>query len=65
MQSDAAAYIRFTLAEYLAELEDNDDLESEFTRGYRMGLRVAFCAAGGIVDGSQEQWDQVVEAGRG
>lgn len=65
MQSNAADYIRFVIAEHLAELEDNDDLEHPFTRGYRMGLRVAFLAAGGEVDGSEEQWAEVVEAGRG
>lgn len=65
MQSSAAQYIRFALAEHLAELEDNDDLEEPYTQGYRMGLRVAFIAAGGAVIGSEVDWDAVVEAGRG
>lgn len=65
MQSNAASYIRWAIAENMADLEDNDEPDSDFTRGYRMGLRVAFIAAGGDVDGSEEQWAAVVEAGRG
>jgi hypothetical protein len=65
MQSNAAEYIRFKIAEHLADVEDHDDLDEPFTRGYRMALRVAFIAAGGEVDGSEEQWAEVVEAGRG
>lgn len=65
MQSDIAAYIRYAIAEYMADLETNDDLEDLFTLGCRFGLRVAYLAAGGQVDGTEEQWAQVVEAGRG
>jgi hypothetical protein len=60
MQSDAAAYIRWQVAAHLADLEENDDLEEPFTRGYRMALRVTYLIAGGEVDGSEEQWAELV-----
>lgn len=63
MQSDAAAYIRWSILGQLAEIEANP--EHPFARGYRMGLRVAFIAAGGLVDGSEENWAQIVEDYRG
>ena len=64
MQSDAAAYIRYQIADHLVEVQQSDDLEQPFTRGYRMGLRVAFLAAGGQVDGSEDQWN-ALEVPRG
>jgi hypothetical protein len=64
MQTNAAAYIRWAIAEHLADVEDNDEPDSDFTRGYRMALRVAFIAAGGDVDGSEEQWAQIVQDAR-
>jgi hypothetical protein len=64
MLSNAATYIRFAIAELLADVEDNDEPDSDFTRGMRMGLRLAFIAAGGDVDGSEEQWAAIVQAGR-
>lgn len=63
MRTEAAAYVRWVIAEHLADLVANDDLELPFTQGYRMGLRVAFVAAGGDVDGSEEAWAQVENRG--
>lgn len=66
LTSDAAQYIRFAIAEHLAEVDDEQiDPESSFMRGYRMALRVAYIVAGGDVDGSEAQWAQVVQAARG
>jgi hypothetical protein len=65
LQSDAAAYIRHAIVDHLVDIEDHDDMDEPFTRGYRMALRVAFIAAGGEVDGSEEQWAQLVEDNRG
>jgi hypothetical protein len=65
LRSDGARYIRMVLGEHLADLEDNDDLELDFTRGYRMALRVAYLTAGGECDGSEEDWARIVEEHRG
>lgn len=63
------AYVRQIIAGHMADVAENDDLEDPFTRGFRMGLRVAYIAAGGDVDGSEEQWAElertISEAGRG
>ena len=65
LQSNAAEYIRYQLVEHLADMEVNDDLETEFSRGYRMGLRVAFGLAGGTVEGSEQSWAEFLEGHRG
>lgn len=57
-QSHEAAAIRRKIAEHLAELE-SQRVDTDFLRGYRTGLRMAYLAAGGVVDGSEEQWAQV------
>lgn len=66
LQSNAAEYIRFAIAQHLADLEEfADDINEPFARGYRVGLRVALSVAGLQVDGSEEAWAQVVEDARG
>jgi hypothetical protein len=65
LHSEPARYIQYLLLEHLADVEDNDDLDEPFTRGYRMALRVAFLTAGGQCDGSEEQWQALMRSGRG
>jgi hypothetical protein len=65
LQSNAAEYIRFQILDHLVDVGDNDDIETEFTKGYQMALRVAFIAAGGQVDGSEESWAELVKEHRG
>jgi hypothetical protein len=71
LQSNAAQYIRYRVVEHLVDTDESlvvyGDLvgDLQFARGYRMGLRVAYIAAGGQVDGSEEGWAQLVEDQRG
>lgn len=63
LRSDSAMFIRLRIGQQLAEIEDNP--EHPFARGYRMGLRVAYLAAGGLCDGSEQDWVRIVEEHRG
>lgn len=66
LTTEAAQYIQYAIVEQMAELEEaGPGGQVAFMRGMRMGLRLAFLLAGGDVDGSEEQWRQVVEATRG
>lgn len=64
LQSNAAEYIRYQILQNLLDVDENDDPDAPFTRGFRMALKVAFLAAGGQVDGSEEAWAQLLEENR-
>lgn len=63
LQSNAAEYIRSQILAHLIDLHD-DTSGTQFARGARMGLRLAFLAAGGQVDGDEQSWDDLVEENR-
>lgn len=64
-QSTEAQYIRSLIVSYMREVAEDDDGTSEFVKGYRMALRVAYQVAGGVVDGSEAQWAKVEGTGGG
>ena len=57
--SEPAQYIRAQISDALADLLEEGLPTTDYARGYRHALRVAYLLAGGQCDGSELQWAQI------